>query len=109
MKKEIDIFGTIHYYNDKGQFHREDGPAVEYVSGTKHWYRNGLLHREDGPAIECSNGYKAWYKNGLRHREDGPAIKYVDGDKDYYYNDIWYPYIKTNKEWMRFIKLMVFL
>ena len=30
--------------------------------GTIRWYNeNNELHREDGPAIECSNGDKAWY------------------------------------------------
>ena len=36
--------------------HREDGPAIEYANGNKHWYLNGKLHREDGPAIENANG-----------------------------------------------------
>ena len=109
MKKEIDEFGTIHYCNDKGQLHRENGPAMEHANGDKWWYKNGLRHREDGPAVEFANCYKAWYKNGLRHREDGPAIEYANGDRDYYYNDIKYLEIKTNEEWIRFIKLMVFL
>ena len=24
-----------------GKHHREDGPAIEYVNGDKHWYLNG--------------------------------------------------------------------
>ena len=43
MRKEIDSYGTIYYYNDLNQFHREDGPAIEYADGTKYWYRNGQL------------------------------------------------------------------
>jgi hypothetical protein len=82
---KIDNNGTkFWYYNDK--FHREDGPAIEYVNGYKAWYINGKLHREDGPAIEWADGYKEWYINGQHHREDGPAIEYADGDKEWYLN-----------------------
>lgn len=48
-----------------GYFHREDGPAIEYENGTKHWYLNGFLHREDGPAIVDNKGNKQWYLNGF--------------------------------------------
>jgi hypothetical protein len=44
-------------------------------NGTKEWYLNGVLHREDGPAVEWVSGYKAWYKNGKLPRTDGPAIE----------------------------------
>jgi hypothetical protein len=53
-----------------GKLHREDGPAVEYASGTKYWYLTGKLHREDGPAYEGANGYKAWYLNGKEVTEE---------------------------------------
>ena len=85
MKKVINKYGSIFYYNE-----------------------NGLLHREDGPAIEDSNGLKDWYKNGKLHREDGSAVEYPNGKKEYWYNDIKYPEIKTDEEWKRFVKLMVF-
>jgi len=60
-----------------GNWHREDGPAIEYVDGTKMWYVNGKLHREDGPAITYIYGYKAWYLNGKLHRTDGPASEHT--------------------------------
>ena len=59
----IDEEGTRHWRNEAGQLHREDGPAVEWANGTKHWYLNGLRHREDGPAIEWADGTKFWYLN----------------------------------------------
>ena len=61
--------GTICWYNEKDQLHREDGSAVEYANGKKLWYRNGKLHREDGPAVECSNGEKRWYLNDVKYTE----------------------------------------
>ena len=53
------------WFNLEGKLHREDGPAVEYASGTNAWYINGQLHREDGPAVEWNNGTKSWYLNGI--------------------------------------------
>ena len=78
--------GDKHWYvNDK--LHREDGPAIECSNGTKNWVVNGIFHREDGPAIEWSNGDKEWWVNGKRHREDGPAVEWSDGTKWWYIND----------------------
>ena len=62
--------GTIEYRNDKGQLHREDGPAVEWVDGGKVWFLNGKRHREGGPAVEFAGGYKAWFLNGVNHSEE---------------------------------------
>jgi len=50
--------------DEKGRFHSENGPAVEYDCGEKHYYIHGKFHRLDGPAIECSNGEKCWCLNG---------------------------------------------
>ena len=108
MKKIINEFGTIFYYNENDKYHREDGPAIEWASGDKEWYKDGKYHREDGPAIEYVNGTKCWFKNGKHHREDGPAVEYTNGYKEYWYNGILYSEIKTDEEWIRFVKLMVF-
>ena len=63
ITKDIDDYGTVRYYNEQGQLHREDGPARVYADGTKSWYINGKRHREDGPAVEWSDGDKEWYLN----------------------------------------------
>ena len=73
------------WYNEKDEPHREDGPALEYDDGTKHWYQNGLHHRLDGPAIESIDGSKFWYKNGKKHREDGPAVEMANGNKRWHF------------------------
>tara|TARA_R110000868_G_scaffold60676_2_gene184994 strand:+ start:8696 stop:9085 length:390 start_codon:yes stop_codon:yes gene_type:complete len=85
---KIDRDGHKYYYSDKEmtQLHREDGPACEYVTGSKSWYLNGKCHREDGPAVECVDAYKDWYLNGIRHRENGPAVEYSNGNKDWFFN-----------------------
>jgi len=84
MRKETDSNGTICYYNDLNQLHREDGPAVEYANGTKFWYRNDQLHREDGPAVEYAHGFKYWYFRG----------KHID--------------CETNEEFLKLMKLKAF-
>jgi hypothetical protein len=80
------IFGTE-------VLHREDGPAIEWLSGDKTWYYKGEIHRSDGPAIEYINGEKQWWLNSLRHRDDGPAVVYKDGRKEW-----WFDGIRLSKE-----------
>ena len=65
---KVDDDGSKYWYlND--QYHREDGPAVEYSDGSKEWYLNGKYHREDGPAVECASGTKLWFLNGVKLSE----------------------------------------
>ena len=72
------------YINENCREHREDGPAVEYLDGTKVWYIDGKMHREDGPAVIYPSGKKYWRKNGKLHREDGPAVIKPDGTIEWY-------------------------
>ena len=58
------------WFNDKGNLHRDDGPALEYSDGSKLWYLNGLSNRDDGPAVVYSGGFKAWYLNGISYAEE---------------------------------------
>jgi hypothetical protein len=41
-----------------------------YPNRDKYWYLNGKLHREDGPAIEYLNGTKEWWLNGEQLTEE---------------------------------------
>ena len=66
---EVNMYGTRRYYNNAGELHRDEGPAVEWADGTKLWYQNGQLHRTDGPAVESRDGDKRWYINGKRLTE----------------------------------------
>ena len=40
-----------------------------YPNGSKFWWLNEELHREDGPAIEWLDGTKEWYLNGVELSE----------------------------------------
>jgi hypothetical protein len=77
--------GTREWYLN-GKHHRQDGPAVERADGTREWWLNGKQHREDGPAVEWPDGTRAWLLNGKLHRQDGPAIEYPDGTREWYLN-----------------------
>jgi len=59
--------GNKRYYKDKAKtiLHREDGPAVEWFTGSKSWYINNKRHREDGPAVESNTGHKSWWINNV--------------------------------------------
>ena len=110
MKSEltIDKNGTKWWNLPNGDFHKEDKPAIETVSGNKTWCVNGELHREDGPAIEYANGDEIWLICGRKHRENAPAVEFIDGEKYWYLNGVEY----TEKEYrckMRSIKLKLLL
>jgi hypothetical protein len=38
----VDIDGCITWYNELGEWHREDGPAVIYSGGNIDWWLNGV-------------------------------------------------------------------
>ena len=86
--RRVDSDGDIVYSKTKNEsdYHRIDGPAVEWIDGSKQWWVNSHLHRLDGPAAEYENGYKMWYVNGKQHRLDGPAVEWLDGSKEGYVN-----------------------
>jgi hypothetical protein len=73
VKREVDDYGNIRYFNSKRVLHRTDGPAFEYKNGSRVWYINGKYHRLDGPAAEWANGQKFWYilnKHMLKYKHN---------------------------------------
>jgi hypothetical protein len=113
MNPKIDTEGVKRWYNEQGEVHREDGPAVEYPNGQKNWYRHNQIHREDGPAIEYPNGDESWYQNSVRHREDGPALKWkADATNleriEYWYKGEHIKIIKNDKQWKTYLNCKLF-
>jgi hypothetical protein len=83
-------------------------PLFISPSGDKYWYNeNGNYHRDDGPAIEFTSGTKMWHINGVNHREDGPAIMYSDGECQWYINGE-YIHVKSQKEFEQYKVLIAF-
>lgn len=69
---------------NKGQVHREGGPAVlTYTAGQlvrEDWYHANERHRVDGPATTTYNidgeiSKLIWCWNGKYHRTDGPGLQ----------------------------------
>ena len=90
MKSKYKVYedenGTIYWYNDKEQLHREDGPAeINPLYQLECWYYEGKYHRVDGPAVKHKDGHCEWWHHGVRHRADGPAIIWDDGETHWYY------------------------
>ena len=81
--------GDTRWYKDPDRkvLHRENGPAIEWVTGTKEWWQDGLQHRTGGPAIEWFDGTTTWYQNGQVHRINGPAVEYANGIKIWFQNN----------------------
>ena len=80
--KPIKVKSHYEYLREHPEF---TGCLIDQYDG-KYWYKNGEWHREDGPALEFADGSKAWCKNGEWHREDGPAVERADGSTVWYLN-----------------------
>ena len=85
---KVTVYDDATIWHQNGKRHRLDGPAMEYVSGTKLWYKNGKLHRLDGPACHFYNGTECWYEDGKRHRLDGPAVERAFNVKQWFIDDL---------------------
>ena len=46
-----------------------------YENGTKIWHLDGKLNRDDGPAIEFADGNKHWYLDGIKMTEEEFNLK----------------------------------
>ena len=72
LKYRVDvspISGTRRYYNNSGQLHRLDGPAVIWRDGSEAWFHNGKLHRTTGPAVALTNRTTTWWIHGVQYTE----------------------------------------
>jgi|JI10StandDraft_1071094.scaffolds.fasta_scaffold1407532_1 hypothetical protein len=70
---------------------------AEYPSGTKVWYKEGKYHREDGPAIEWIYGSEEWYLKNISYipidLKDFVVLDHYQGN----YNIMWYKLLDENK------------
>jgi len=91
---EISWNGAKLWRDKYGQFHRLNGPAIEYANGDQSWFEHGLLHRIDGPAMTFYRGggkwHYRWHKKGIMHREDGPAVICSGGEKEWWLDGVFY-------------------
>lgn len=56
-------------YDNSGNFHCDDGPAIVYDNGHEVYYNHGKFHRLDGPSLfyTAGDGTKegSWFFNGI--------------------------------------------
>lgn len=103
-KMYINEYGDKLWRNEKGELHREDGPAIEYPDGYKQWYINGKRHRADGPAIEGLYQLKKKYTSTNDYLLD--VVKANSYNKWYY--DGQEILCRSQEEFERIIKLKAF-
>lgn len=51
--------------DEKGYFHRENGPAIIERCGDQEWWVNGKRHRTDGPAVIFAKDFAEWWIKGI--------------------------------------------
>ena len=70
-KRTYDRKGLVRWLDDKGNFHREDGPAEVYADDSRLWWRHGDFHFAHGPSDVYADGTLEWYEDNtwLRERE----------------------------------------
>lgn len=73
LTKHVDSYGNISYKNERGDFHRLNGPALEHIDVTI-WMVNGGIHRDDGPAVIFKDGREIWYRRGAPYQPDSSAM-----------------------------------
>lgn len=64
VKETDDGHGNLVRYDENYKLHSLFSPAVVGKDGSTYWHNHGEFHREDGPAIEKPGGEKSWYLNG---------------------------------------------
>ena len=65
--------GSLLWCNREAQLHSVDGHYAFYNTNTdvKQWYNKGQVHREDGPAFTCEKeGREAYYQGGQMVEKD---------------------------------------
>jgi hypothetical protein len=51
----IDKNGNQIWYNKRGQYHRENGPAIIYTHGRYYWYVNGNMYHNNKSFREAAS------------------------------------------------------
>jgi hypothetical protein len=64
--RKIGLDHVITYFNNKGQVHRINGPAIIYPNGTCWWFKDGLTNIDGFVSAIYSDG-EVWINlNGQR-------------------------------------------
>ena len=55
---------------DKKKIKNAKERGMNIPTYSKEWLKNGKYHREDGPAFDFVNGTKSWYLDGVQYTEE---------------------------------------
>jgi hypothetical protein len=80
-----------------GNRHREDGPASEFINGSKEWWLEGKCHREDGPAVECFDGTKHWFLEDIKYKKINLKNYVILDHNKRKYGIMWYRLLDEDK------------
>ena len=85
--KIINHYGDVYYHNENDQYHKEDGPAIEYFDGEKYWY---YKHCEAFLFPSYAEGFglpviEAMYHGKPAFISDKTSLPEVGGDAAYYF------------------------
>jgi hypothetical protein len=69
LNGELDEDGDRLWTNSEGEYHREDGPAIEYADGDKYWYINGKYFSKDE--------WLQWLKSGQSSLDQKTILKLI--------------------------------
>jgi len=72
--KEVDVKESYIIYKKNGEYHREDGPAVENIEGKVEYWIEGKRHRINGPSAIWPCGKIMYTQHGKLHNKNGPAL-----------------------------------
>lgn len=65
MILRISNLGHEEWFNEKGQYHRDDGgPCFVYDNGTEVWYKDDKLYRDNGPVVAYVRGKDIFLPRG---------------------------------------------
>lgn len=96
-----DSEGRSRWTTEDGTLHRDGAPAIIYDDGMKVWVRMGDWHREDGPAVERPNGDNDWWLEGYKVSWDDETgwefVSMPQAQKGFVINRI--RHVGTGKTW----------
>lgn len=76
--------GNEYWFDEQGEHHRDNAPAIIKCNGDHVWIKHGLRHRTEGPAFHNPDGYQEWWNLGKPHRFQAPAVIHADGSEEWY-------------------------
>lgn len=70
MSIKISMDSVLFWKNEKGEVHREKGPAFIRTDGYLEYRFNDVTHRLDGPAVIWPDGSKYYYLYGEEYKKE---------------------------------------